>query len=97
MSFYDKLKFDAQGLIPGDHSGTENRPRGDDGLDEPRLAGKHHRHRQDPLLEPLTPEILDEGRGKRQYANRQGYRLRLRRRLSAHPSGANRPGLPRRL
>ena len=66
-------------------------------MDEPRVAGKNRRHRPDAFLEPLAPEILDEGRGKRPHADRQGHRVRLRRRRAAHPGRAGRRGVPRRL
>ena len=63
MSFYDKLKFDAQRIDSRHHPGTQNQARADDGVDEPRFAGKNRRHRQNAFLEPLAPEILDERRG----------------------------------
>src|SRR6185436_9586287 len=49
----------------GNRPGTGQRTGVDDGVDESRLAGEDRCHRQNPFLEPLAAEVLDEGRNQR--------------------------------
>jgi hypothetical protein len=97
MSFYDKLKFNSDGLIPAivqeQSTGRVlmmawmNRA----SIEKTLATGKTHfwsRSRQ---------KVLDEGRDQRPHANREGLSVRLRWRHAAHSSRTNRRGLPRGL
>ena len=61
MSIYDKLKFDANGLIPAIiQEQKTGRVLMMAWMNRASLE-KTVETRQDPFLEPLAPEILDEG------------------------------------
>ena len=97
MNFYDKLKFDANGLIPAiiqeQKTGRVlmmawmNRA----SLEKTIATGKTHfwsRSRQ---------KFWMKGETSGHTQTRQGHRVRLRRRHAADPGRADRRGLPRRL
>jgi hypothetical protein len=68
MSFYDKLKFNADGLVPAiiqDHAGGRVL----------MMAWMNRASLENPFLEPLAAKILDERRIQRPHPNRQGHRL----------------------
>ena len=97
MSFYDKLKFDANGLIPAIiQEQKTGRVLMMAWMNRASLE-KTLETRQDPLLEPVAPEVLDERRIQRPHPDRQGRRVRLRRGHAPDPGGADRRRLPRGL